>query len=64
MLYLGKAFDSLTNKFQSFQKIKNIQRFRVFILSYRANAKEWKQRKIYKTSFQWQINQWVLSFWF
>ena len=47
MLYLGKVFDSLTNKFQSFQKIKNIQRFRVFILSYRANSKEWKQRKIF-----------------
>ena len=43
--YLGKDFESLTNKIQSFQRFKNFQRFRVFVLSYRANSKRQKRRK-------------------
>ena len=33
MSYIGKVFESLTNKIQSFQRFKNFQCFRVFILS-------------------------------
>ena len=46
MSCLGKAFESLTNKTQSFQRFKNFWRFWVFILSYSANWKRWKQRKM------------------
>ena len=39
MSYLGKVFVNLTNKIQSFQRLKNFRRFRVFVWSYRANPK-------------------------
>ena len=45
MLCLGKVFESLTNKIQSFQRFKNFRHFRVFVLCYRANSKSRKQRK-------------------
>ena len=32
MSYLGKVFENLTNKVQFFQKFKNFQFFRVFVL--------------------------------
>ena len=44
--YLGKVFESLTNKIQSFQRFENFWRFQVFILSYRATTKRRKRRKI------------------
>ena len=37
MSYRGNVFESLTNKIQSFQRFQNLRRFRVFVLSYRAN---------------------------
>ena len=43
---LGKVFENLTKKIQSFPGFKNFGRFRVFVLSYRANSKTWKRRKI------------------
>ena len=58
MSCLGKVFERLTNKIQSFWGFKNLQRFWVFVLNYRANSKSRKQRKIQKISFQWQINEW------
>ena len=60
--YLGKIFLSLTNKIQSFQRLKNFRRFRVFVLSYRISSKKPKQRKSSKPSFQWQINEWSSIF--
>ena len=39
MSYLGKVFEILTNKIQSFKRFKNFRRFQVFILSYGANSK-------------------------
>ena len=62
MSYLGKVFDSLTKKIQTFQRSKNFRRFRVFVLGYRANLKRRKWRKTYKASFQWQINEWGAIF--
>ena len=44
--YLGKVFESLTNKIQRFQRFQNLRRFRVFILSHRAKTKTWKRQKI------------------
>ena len=38
--YLGKVFETLTDKIQSFQWFKNSRRFRVF------NSKRWKWREI------------------
>ena len=55
--YLGKVFESLTNKIQSFQRFKNFWRFWVFALSSRVSSEIQKLRKIYKSSFQWQINE-------
>ena len=43
MLYLGKVFEKLTDKNQRF---KTFRRFRVFVLSYRANSKTHERRKI------------------
>ena len=57
MSYLGKVFESLTNKIQGFQRFKNFQRFRVFILTCRANLNRLKRQKIQKISYQWQINE-------
>ena len=37
--YLGKVFESLTNKSQNFRGFKKTRRFRVFVLRYRANSK-------------------------
>ena len=44
--YLGKVFESLTNKSQNFRGFKKTRRFRVFVLRYRANSKSRKWRKI------------------
>ena len=46
MLYLGKVFEKLTDKNQNFQRFKTFRRFRVFVLSYRANSKTHERRKI------------------
>ena len=46
MSCLGKAFESLTNKIQSFQRLKYSRVFRVFVLSYRAKTKSRKRRRI------------------
>ena len=43
---LGKVFECLTNKVQSFLGFKNFWRFRVLVLSYRANSKREKRWKI------------------
>ena len=40
MSYLDKVFESLTEKIQSFQRLKNFRRFRVFVLIYKAIRKE------------------------
>ena len=39
MSNLSKVFSSLSNKFQSFQRLEILRRFRIFVLSYRANLK-------------------------
>ena len=59
--YLGKVFKRLTNKIQS-SKFKNLQFLQVFVMSYSANLERWKRRKIWKNSFQWQINKWGAIF--
>ena len=54
--------ENLEKKIQFFQRFKNVRRFRVLVLSYRANFKRQKRQKIYKSSFQWQINEWGAIF--
>ena len=43
---LSKVFASLSNKFQSFQRFEIFWCFRIFVLSYTANSKRRKRRKI------------------
>ena len=60
--YLCKAFESLINKIQSFQRFNNFRRFRVFVLCFRANPKSEKRRKFQKTLFQWEVKEWGFVF--
>ena len=55
--------ESLRTQQKHFQRIDNFRRFWVFVLSYRASSKRRKGRKIQKTLFQWQINEWELFSW-
>ena len=62
MSCLGKGFESVTKKIEISQRLKNFGYFWVFILSQTANSKIGKQRKVQKTLFQWQINDWNAVF--
>ena len=55
MSYLGKVFESLRNKTQSFQRLKNFRHFRVFILSYRAKRKDGNDEKFRKPQFSGKL---------
>ena len=63
MTYLGKDFDSLAKKAQSFQKIKNFRRFWLFVLSYRKDRNNGRLRKPHFSGklmtgmlFSWVLN--------
>lgn len=57
LAYAGRVFVHLTEKNKSFERFKYFRYFRVSVLSYRANSKRRKWRKMYKTSFQWHISE-------
>ena len=44
--YLGKDFESLTNKIQSFQRFENFRRFRVFIRFEKTETTEYVENLI------------------
>ena len=50
---LGKLFDSSRNKIKGFEKFKNFQCFRVFVLSYRSNQKRLKQQRLGGSRLFW-----------
>ena len=58
MAYLGKVFENLGKKNQSFERFKNFWRFWVLTPSCRANSERRKQQKIQKTSFPQQFDKW------
>ena len=49
--------ESLTDKIQSFQRLRNFRRFRVFVLSYRANLTSWKRRSYLGKVFESLTNK-------
>ena len=64
MSYIGKVFESLTNKIQSFQRFKNFRRFQVFILSYiESIRKDGKDGEFRKPHFSGNLMSWVLFTW-
>ena len=57
--YLGKVFENLTSKVQSFQRLKNLWCFRVFVLSLEPIQKD---RKFRNTKFRGKlVNEIVFS---
>ena len=48
MSCLGKIFESLTNKIQRFQNLKNVQRFQVFVLVIEPKRKDENDGKFRK----------------
>ena len=46
LTYVGRVFEHFTKKNQRFERFKNFQRLRVFVLSYRASSKRRKRPKI------------------
>ena len=63
MSYLGKVFESLTNKFKNFQRFQNFRRFRVFVLNCRAKTKGQNDGKFRKPHFRGKLMNGVLFSW-